>query len=439
MKKLPFLFLFACLVFTACPELDNDDLGGDGPVIVNPDDIIVDKNEVLDDDQQKLKLEQVAMKLMDIFPADEYEDVMKATEKLYSHCDRYFTDDYYDWSDMEYALEDIAETLYDEKQTGENKWEYTYTLFFSNCTGVLTFEKDEVKYKESDIIKAIIKDVDGEDWEIVVTPKGLKKVFLGEFLETYYDDYFDEEYTELYNVTVEIPSSLSLKVNRNGKFFADVEVRLDYNVSKGGFDLEKDRIGVEMDVKIDDLVFTLKKASFDASTGRIEYAQSLRKGDYFIFSESISVKADIEYEDDGDGYVYIEDWDGEFEVEINVLGEIQIKGTGKDLYKLSEYIDAYYESERECERAAEKATDLIDLGLYYDGTSTRQANIEFDPVAYDDGYGYEYYWIDLVLVFEDGSRYLFYDYFDDRIFEDLIEEFEDFIYDYEDAVEDIYE
>ena len=44
-----------------------------------------------------------------------------------------------------------------------------------------------------------------------------------------------------------------------------------------------------------------------------------------------------------------------------------------------------------------------------------------------------------MLVFEDGSRYFFYDYFDDRIFEDLIEEFEDFIYDYEDAVEDIYE
>ena len=58
---------------------------------------------------------------------------------------------------------------------------------------------------------------------------------------------------------------------------------------------------------------------------------------------------------------------------------------------------------------------------------------------YDEGYGYEYYWIEPVIVFEDGSRYLFYEYFDDEIFDDLVAAFEDFIYDYEDMVENIYE
>ena len=84
-------------------------------------------------------------------------------------------------------------------------------------------------------------------------------------------------------------------------------------------------------------------------------------------------------------------------------------------------------------------TRLVDLGVYYDGTSTRQASVEFDPVVEDNGYGDEFYWIEPVLVFGDGSRYFFYDYFDDRIFEDLVEDFEDFINDYEDMVEDVYE
>ena len=437
MKKLFFLFLFVCIAVVSCDQKNAD--GTDGPVIINPGDIIVGKNDVLDDEAQKLKLEQVATKLMDMFPADEYEDMMELSKVMYSHCDRYFTDEDYDWSDLEDAGEDIAETLYDEKQTGEYKWQYTYTLFLSNCTGIVTLDKNEARYEESDITKVIIKDVDGEDWEAVVTPKRLKKVFLGEFLETYYDYYEDIEYTDVYNVTVEIPASLSLEVKRNGRFFAEVEVKFDYEVSKDGVDIEKDRIGVEAEIKIDDLVLTLKNASYDASTGKVEFSQSLRKGDYFIFSQSLKGKAELEYDEDEDDYVYIEDWDGEVEVELNVLGELQIKGTCSDLNKLSGYLEDEFDSEKDCEKAAERVTRLVDLGVYYDGTSTRQASVEFDPVVEDNGYGDEFYWIEPVLVFGDGSRYFFYDYFDDRIFEDLVEDFEDFINDYEDMVEDVYE
>ena len=66
MKKLFFLFLCVCIAAVSCDQKNAD--GTDGPVIINPDDIIVDKNDVLDDEAQKLKLEQVATKLMDMFP-----------------------------------------------------------------------------------------------------------------------------------------------------------------------------------------------------------------------------------------------------------------------------------------------------------------------------------------------------------------------------------
>ena len=98
-----------------------------------------------------------------------------------------------------------------------------------------------------------------------------------------------------------------------------------------------------------------------------------------------------------------------------------------------------FETERQCERAAERATELVDLNLYYDCTPTVQARIEFDPIAeYDDIYGEELYWIEPVIVFEDGSRYAFDKFFRERDFRDLIQNFEDFILDYEDMVEDIY-
>lgn len=436
-KKLFIALMCACVLVSAC---DNKNLNidePDGPSIVNPDDIVVDKDEVLDDHAQKEKLEQVAVKLMQQFDAKEYEDLIELSEVMFSHCERYFEDDDYDWSNVEDALEEIGETLYDEKQSGQNKWEYTYTLFLSNCTGILTLDKYKATYKDSKDTKVIIKDVDGEDWEFEVTPKGLKKVYLGEYIETYYDYYYDEAYEDVYNVTVEIPSSLALKVKRDGKFFADAEVRFDYSISKDGVDVEKDRVSVEVDLKIDDLVMTLKNAACNASTGKVEYSIALKKGSVFIFSQSVSVSADINIEGDDDE-IFIEDWDGSADVEINILGEIQIKGSCRDLNKLYFYLDETYYSERECERAAGNVTALVDLAVYYDGTSVKQARIEFEPVADETFYGEEYYWIEPVIVFDDGTRYFFYEYFDDRIFEDLVEDFEDFIYDYEDMVDEIY-
>ena len=55
----------------------------------------------------------------------------------------------------------------------------------------------------------------------------------------------------------------------------------------------------------------------------------------------------------------------------------------------------------------------------------------------DDYYG-DYYWIEPVIVFEDGSRYLFYEYFEEDDFEYLIKKFERMVEDYEDLFEDIY-
>ena len=50
---------------------------------------------------------------------------------------------------------------------------------------------------------------------------------------------------------------------------------------------------------------------------------------------------------------------------------------------------------------------LYDIAVYYDGTSSKQASIEFEPMSY---WGDEY-WIEPILVFNDGTRYLFIDYF----------------------------
>jgi hypothetical protein len=104
---------------------------------------------------------------------------------------------------------------------------------------------------------------------------------------------------------------------------------------------------------------------------------------------------------------------------------------------MGELLDSYIETERDLERIAGKMNSLFDVTVYYDGTSSKQAAIEFEPMVYHDSYWGDEYWIEPVLVFNDGSRYLFYDYFTEEDFKSLIRKFERMVDNYESMFEDL--
>lgn len=433
MKKVFYSLAVALVALVSCTP------SGNGPVIVNPGDVLVGKNEVLDADNQKKKLEQVGNKALVLFNAREFDDLADLTEAFYDHAERYYSDMDYDWTELQEAGEDIWDSLYDERQRSEYKWKYTYTLFLSNCTGIVTFGKHEVNYQHSEQTKVVFEDVDGETWEATLVAKDLKKVFLGKWLDTYYSSYYDREYVEEYNVTVEIPKSLKFEVTKSGRFFASVTANFNYNISEDGVDLDDDSFKVSFEVKIDDLVAKLENLSVNGATGELSYGVTLLKDGMFVASQKVSsqVEYDVEVED---GKVVSSDVDGAtLAVEANLLGEIQVKGTCADLSKLTEYLLKRYETRNQGQRAAERATDLVNLNLYYDGTSSVQARLEFEAVAYGDrNYGSEVYYVEPVIVFWDESRYLFSEYFEADDFSDLLLNLQDFLYDYENMVEGIY-
>lgn len=435
MKKLFYFLSCAVLALASCTA-DKD--GENGPVIVNKDDILVGSKEVLDPDTQKAKLEQIGNKLMSVFPATEYDDMVELSEIIYSHCNRYFDTADYDWSALEEVGDPLLEELYSEKQKSEYKWEYTYTLFFSNCTGIVTLGKHKAEFEESDKTMLIIEDVEGEDWEAVLVTKDLKTVFLGEWVDVY-PLFSDGELEETHNITVEIPKSLTFKVTRAGSFVGSVTLKFDYKISEEGLNYETDRINVSAEIKIDDLVMTLEQASVNAATGEVVYSQALRKSDMLIFSQKLSAGAVLNFDEDRNGVVSVEAEEVRANVEFNLLGELQLRGTCSDIMAMIEINDEYFETERQCERAAERATELIDIKAYYDCTSTPQARIEFEPTSeYLEYLGQEKFWVEPVIVFDDESRYSFDKYFKERDFKDLLENFEDFVLDYEEMVEDIY-
>ena len=395
---------------------------------------MVDRGEVLDSETQKEKLEQVANKMFTVFQAREFKDLNKTTEVFLSHVEKYYLSEDYDWSELEEAGEDIWDDLYDERQRSDYKWEYTYTLFLSECTGILTFGKEGVTFKRSNATKVIFKDIEGEDWVAELVAKNLTEVYLGEWIDAYYNGTSICE--DIYDITVEIPSSLTFNVTKGEEKFASVTAKFDYSISEDGVEYEEDRFGLSLEVKIDDLVAKIQKMSVNGKTGQFVYKSSLVKDGMFVasakFSSKMSYDLDVE-----DGFIVDAEVDNaSVAVEYNILGELQVKGKCTDVNEFVKIVDKEYMTQEQSEVAAEKGTALLDLKVYYDGKNTVQAKVELEPVAYTNNQGnVKYYGLEPVLVFEDESRYLFYEYFNADDFSKLIDNFNDFILDYEEMLE----
>lgn len=425
MKKVFYLFFTALTLICACHPDDKDPKG---PSIINPDDIIVKGKETLEPEQQKLKLEQVATKLINLLPASELEDVMDICAKALGDGAASFEEGY-DISELEGVWEDMADDFFSYQEISDTEVRIFLYLFLSNCTGTVEFGEHKATYRKSSDTKVIFYEEDGTKWEAIITPKKLKTVYLGEWMDSYYDyDGYDNVwYTRYYNVSVEVPGSLSASIKRNGKTFAAASFSIEHNIGKDGVDIEKNFISLSCELQFDDLKFNVSKVMYNAKNGNIEFSASIYKGDIFVCSGRFSGNATYDLAEDGD----ILEWSGKgFEFSANLLGEIQIKGNCKDAKKLAEYTDSEINSESELERLADNANSLFDINVYYDGTSTKQAAIEMEPMVGENHYGGTSYWIEPVLVFNDGSRYLFYEYFDEEDFKYLIQKFERMVENY---------
>lgn len=434
MKALNYLII-ATLAIMMCACKGDKLMDPDGPSIVNPDDIIVKENQTLDADAQKEKLEQVASKMISLCDVDEYEDFMQICAEAVGY-GSYIFDEYYDFSELEDEWEEMAEDFFSQEEISDTETRYFLYLFLSNIEGTVEFGENKATYKKGSDIKVIFHGEDGDKWEAEITPKKLKTVYLGEWMDEYYgfdyDTYEELWYTDYYNVYVEVPASLSATLKRNGSTVAAVSFSIEHNFDKNEPEFENAYISFNCEIQIDDLKLIASKAMIDAEKGKIECKTALYKGDIFIFSESFSANVDYEL----DEYEAIVEG-GAVEFKTNILGEIQIEGKCTDLARIAELSDSDIESEKELERVTDIMNSLIDIRLYYDGTSTEQASIELEPMMeIDEYYGDSYYWSEPVIVFNDGSRYLFYEYFDEDSFSFLISKFERMVEEYEALFED---
>lgn len=404
MKKIFFLLIISVLAFAAC-----DGLGK--------------KGKPLSPDQQKDRMEQIANDLMAELSATHFEEMVKTISDLSLSIENTFESESYDWS----ALEDVFEERYDSIFSYEELNQYestsTYMLLFSQIKGHVTLGANAASYKNADNTVVEYKDDKGISWQAELTPKGtVKDVYLGEFIDEGYS------YTDYINVTVSVPERLEVSLKKNGADYLTVAILFDVAISSGGVNIEKDRVSVAYDVNFNGLRWVLDLGSYNASSGQLEAASTITKDGKLIVSEVVSLVGKVDMES--------ENWSGkDINVNVNVMDAMQIAGTCPDAKSLSDILDnAEPQSASDWERIVNNANAKFNLNVYYDGTSTVQAKIVLEPRWEVNDWG-EDFWCEPILEFNDGSRYLFYEYFTEDSFDGVIDNAVSFVERYENMLE----
>lgn len=438
MKKILFIF-GAMALLTACPQINKED--PDSP------------SDPMTPDEVKERLELVAQDLMDEYPAETFEDFIELSSLF---AEKYFDYDY-DWDDFYEYCEEKGEGMY---KFTENEWYedgtdyYEYTdeilIMLSDIQGKLTLGENSAKCSDYDGLKVIFT-LNGNDYEADVTFSGKKTTAYYSFTNVYGDNdpYYGNPYHNegTYKIKVEVPEKVTIKVTENGKLFADITVGFIASFTQSGVSLTKDCFLVNTTIKIDGHEFVISNTGYNASIGKATAGAEIKKGSKSIFKMELSGDVDVklvtdEYVSD-DGY-YDSDVYPEFtkaknaKISVDILGQMQVKGSCNNILTLSDYMDNLWEANDKstAERAVDNINNQLDLGLYYDGSSTKQADIIMDYyVVEDDYYGDEWYDIEPIIVFNDGSKYAFYEYFDEDDFDGTIDHFELWIEMYETMLE----
>jgi hypothetical protein len=110
---------------------------------------------------------------------------------------------------------------------------------------------------------------------------------------------------------------------------------------------------------------------------------------------------------------------------------LHAKGDFRGVIEEIEKIDAIDDEKKFYKKLCDLVNDKVKAVALYNDTNERVADVVMQ-VASDDGWdGLEYY-IEPILLFPDGSKYAFEDYFTEHAFGDLIDRIEEIVEELED-------
>ena len=448
-------------------------------------------------DAQKAKLEAVGIKLIDKCPADDFQ---KFFDLYGAFCEEYAGNDDYDFSAFEDLVEESMDKVFDEKYSNtcdevgkicRNTGVTVITVAFANHTGVYTFGADAV-VKDGDSADGLRLNLplNGKNYvaELKTSGKVTKATYTYIEKEVANNDHNhrdengcvsdnvmmpdaegnwvdpDQGWTTYFDdqtrIEMDVPECIDITIYENGAKMAEVKMTLSQSFSANGLNPAVDNFNADVEVFLDNgYEIEFSKVAFDGAKQQFGGSVIFKKDGTELVAAAGAGKAELvnsvyeyDYEWGSGEYKTVELRSAkDFNVVVDILGEVQLKGKCSDAKAAYEAYEAYFDAlsrydnngnrrepdESTARRHLNNLNACFDMGVYYDLGNNRQAKVIFDmDKHWDEWDDMAYYDIKPLIVFENGMSYSIEEYFTEEAFELLIQRFGEASEDYSDLLGD---
>lgn len=463
--------LAGSMTFTSCGDDDDKSTnGGNGEIDKPIEPVKPDDKTVMTSQEQKQYLETVAKEFMNTIPSKDFKNL--------SDFGKYISDVYaqqYEWDAVETWGEDIMDELLQTTGTKDTEteeyWGSTYTYIYtnykaliqaSNFTGHFTARNGKWNLTQANDLQFIFTDENGKECVLKLKTSGnVKKVHMFNIDDWTDDDYhYDEEADRYYSTyyydrtayTLGVPENIEVTLSRGGSNMVKTAVKIDLNgISNEEFDLSKGNLSLSCTTEFDNgYKLDVSKVTYTANKNVSVTTQLSKSGKSLV---NVAVASDLSgipscnisafTESDGD---YDEDEEDEYKdvnaknafVKIDIIGKLQMQGKITDVKKFSNYLDnadENDENEARFKSYINQANGMMDMGIFYDGKSVKQADVQFEPFMEGNSY-YSYWYCEPVMKFQDGSSYSTFEaFFNETDFKSVIDLFIDLTDQYADLLD----
>ncbi len=428
---------------------DNNNPGGTG------------SGSVMSPLQQKEKLDEIACDFLEQIPSSDFQDLKWNLEDLEMG---YYLNDY-SWENVENwaqnLLEDCIESLGTTTEESEyHMWggytNYIYTnykaiLLPANFTGKFTARNGKWTRSNANNLQFEIPE---KNCVLTLTTSGdVKKVYafnLDEWQDYGYDyengGYVEYEYYDRMQCTIGVPEKITVTLKVNGETLISTNISIDLsNITGEKFDIARSAISASATTELNNgYKFNFSECKYTGNNN-VAAKASVSKNAKTLIAMTLSSKvenipsynitdSDIDsdqFEDSNAKDAY---------AKFDILGRLQFAGKIADVRRFAKYLNSADENddnETNYRSYINQANALMDVNMYFDNTSTKQATVKLEPFQEDDWYGSRYWESEPVIYFQDGTSYSTFEaFFDADDFGNTVNAFEKLIERYRNMLED---
>ncbi len=414
--------------------------------------------------QQKAYLDKIGKEFMGMVPSGDFQ----AMADLARHIDKTYIDGKSrSWENVEKWAKDCFDAASqatgvidtDEKENRYEGYEYTYVYIYkkiytnynalliaSNFTGHFTYTNGKWMRSDANDLQFLFTDQNGQLCELKLATSGnVVPVHATEITDRTGYDYenktvgnisygYSNSYYDRTELTIGVPENIVVTLTQNGSDVIKTTIKTNLSgINNEEFDISKSSLTFNALIELNNgYKLDLSQVAYSGNNqASVSFAMTKNGQNLITIGMSSSVSGlpswtlsqidelrsgDLENADALKGYV-----------SFDLIGKAQIKGEFTNARKFYDYINSAKDNqynEAQYKSYINQANSLVDLSLYYGGTSNKQASIKLEPFQEQKYYGRSYWVTEPIIQFYDGSSYsTFSAFFNETDFKGLIDTF----------------